>query len=225
MSLLPVRRIVPSLRKWSRYRLPPSASLGHDQFLKNFQLPINFTAVQVGDFIDQNLNQGLIEYQRAENKEFLTFFKRNSLLKKEISWRVSRVWPPLQISSHVCILEKSQKDSIDFFRKNRVLKKSGIPYFQLQLKKYNLLENTSLYRKFAYFSISERSSSIFIIDRSFSNVHRNEKTVRRHRVLFVALQALGIWVQVTRLDKKSSCDESAWTERLWCSGWDTKWFW
>jgi len=49
---------VPSLRKWSRYRLPPSASLGHDEFLKNFQLPINFTAVQVGDFIDQNLNQG-----------------------------------------------------------------------------------------------------------------------------------------------------------------------
>merc|ERR1712176_1661557 len=58
MSFLPVRRIVPSLRKWSRYRLPPSASLGHDEFLKNFRLPINFTAVQVGDFIDQNLNQG-----------------------------------------------------------------------------------------------------------------------------------------------------------------------
>ena len=64
MSFLTARKSLPNLRHWSRYRLTSSSTLGHDGFLENFKLPINFTSVQVGDFIDQNLNQGLRQNAR-----------------------------------------------------------------------------------------------------------------------------------------------------------------
>jgi hypothetical protein len=40
-----------------KYTLPTVNSLKHHEFSKSFKTQMNFTAVQVGDFIDQNLNQ------------------------------------------------------------------------------------------------------------------------------------------------------------------------
>ena len=131
MSFLPVRRIVPSLRKWSRYRLPPSASLGHDEFLKNFRLPINFTAVQVGDFIDQNLNQGLIEYQGAENLRDFRLFSF-SIIETILPRNVLKSSSSLTSLANFelsCLYPRTVSKNQFIFRKKRALKKSGISFF------------------------------------------------------------------------------------------------
>ena len=45
-------------RELSRYNLPSVNSTKYDEFGKTFKTNLNYNVVQIGDFIDQNLNQG-----------------------------------------------------------------------------------------------------------------------------------------------------------------------